>query len=72
LAKIDATQANEIAEKFEVGGFPTMKWFLDGEVQPMAMEERSSQGIVKWCKKQSGDPAPVSHPNMPKGRSRLL
>lgn len=34
LAKVDATEANELAEKYEIQGFPTVFFFVDGEHKP--------------------------------------
>lgn len=30
--KVDATKETELAQKHEVSGYPTIKWFVDGEV----------------------------------------
>lgn len=34
LAKVDATEENELAEKYEVQGFPTVYFFIDGVHKP--------------------------------------
>lgn len=34
LAKVDATEENELAENYEVQGFPTVFFFVDGEHKP--------------------------------------
>ena len=30
--QVDATQEGDVASKFGVQGYPTLKWFVDGEV----------------------------------------
>lgn len=34
LAKVDATKESELAEQYEVQGFPTVLFFIDGEHVP--------------------------------------
>lgn len=34
LAKVDATVANELAETYEIQGFPTLFFFVDGDHKP--------------------------------------
>lgn len=31
LAKVDASEEKELAEEFEIGGFPTLKLFVNGD-----------------------------------------
>ncbi len=31
LAKVDDTEEKELAEEFDIGGFPTLKLFVDGD-----------------------------------------
>merc|ERR1739838_1154073 len=56
LGKLDATEEGAIAEKFEVRGYPTLKFFKNGK----AMEYgggRTADTIVSWVEKKTGPPA---------------
>ncbi|KRX09006.1 Thioredoxin-like fold [Pseudocohnilembus persalinus] len=55
LAKIDATQNEKLAQQYEIQGFPTLFWIVDGQIIQYQGGREASQ-IVKWCQKQSGSP----------------
>ncbi|KAE9465309.1 hypothetical protein C3L33_02778, partial [Rhododendron williamsianum] len=53
LAKVDATEETELAQKYEIQGFPTVYFFVDG-VHRDYPGQRSKDGIVTWVKKKTG------------------
>merc|ERR1719186_1653374 len=56
LAKVDATVEKALGEKFEVRGFPTLKFFRKGRATEYN-GGRTSDTIVAWVEKKSGPPA---------------
>ncbi|XP_069545502.1 protein disulfide-isomerase A2 [Brachyistius frenatus] len=56
LAKVDATEEKELAEEFDIGSFPTLKLFIDGDrKQPVDFTgKRSAVGIMQWMKRRAG------------------
>jgi protein disulfide-isomerase A1 len=53
IAKVDATKHEATGQKNSVKGFPTLKFFRNG--QPLAYEGgRTSVDIIQWIKKKSG------------------
>lgn len=55
IAKVDADQERSLGEKFEVQGFPTLKWFPKGQTKPENYEgPRDAPGIVKWINGKTG------------------
>ncbi|CAD8179388.1 unnamed protein product [Paramecium pentaurelia] len=56
LAKVDATAESSVAEKFSIQGYPTLKFFING--QPIDYEGgRTQADIVAWINKKSGPPS---------------
>ncbi|PIN09703.1 Protein disulfide isomerase (prolyl 4-hydroxylase beta subunit) [Handroanthus impetiginosus] len=53
LAKVDATEEAELSQKFDVQGFPTLYFFVDGLHKPYP-GQRTKDAIVSWLKKKIG------------------
>ncbi|KDP44055.1 hypothetical protein JCGZ_05522 [Jatropha curcas] len=53
LAKVDATEESELAQEYDVQGFPTVYFFIDGVHKPYP-GQRTKDGIVTWIKKKIG------------------
>lgn len=56
LAKVDATAETELGTTYGVQGFPTLKWFVNGEVNDYN-GGRDEKTIVSWIKKKTGPSA---------------
>lgn len=54
IAKVDATEEKDLGTRFSVAGFPTLKWFVDGEPALDYNGGRSVDDIVNWVKKKTG------------------
>ncbi|CAI9091052.1 OLC1v1025971C1 [Oldenlandia corymbosa var. corymbosa] len=53
LAKVDATEDGELAQKYEVQGYPTVYFFVEGIHKPYT-GQRTKDSIVTWVKKKTG------------------
>jgi protein disulfide-isomerase A1 len=53
VAKVDVTENKELGERFEIKGFPTLKWFVNG-VPSEYTGGRTAAEIVNWFNKKDG------------------
>jgi len=56
LAKVDATEQKKVAEEYGIQGFPTLKWFHNGEATDY-QGGRTADAIVAWILKKTGPPS---------------
>ncbi|XP_067935563.1 protein disulfide-isomerase A4-like [Watersipora subatra] len=52
LASVDATEEKDLSQRFEVSGYPTLKFFHNGEPEDYD-GPRNADGIVEYCVKRS-------------------
>lgn len=58
FAKIDATKATMLSKKYNVKGYPTLIWFVGGEVFPNDLTiPREKDKLVQWAVKMSAPPS---------------
>lgn len=58
LAALDATKENEIGNRFEVRGYPTVKYFSNGEFKFDVNNARETESIIAFMKNPSEPPPP--------------
>jgi len=60
LAKVDATENGTIASRYEIQGYPTLKWFTAGTDKDATPTEYDSDrevvALVKFCTDRTGIP----------------
>uniref|UniRef100_A0A383WK23 Protein disulfide-isomerase n=1 Tax=Tetradesmus obliquus TaxID=3088 RepID=A0A383WK23_TETOB len=57
IGKVDATVESDLGQKFGVQGYPTLKWFVDGELVSDYGGPRDASGISRWVQKKTGPAA---------------
>ncbi|XP_033986351.1 protein disulfide-isomerase A2 [Trematomus bernacchii] len=61
LAKVDVIEEKELGDEFEIGSFPTLKLFINGDrKQPLDFSgKKTAEGMVQWLKRRAGPGVPV-------------
>lgn len=56
VAEVNADEDKDLAQRFEIRGYPTLKFFPAGESQePIVFKgERSAAGLVEWTNEKLG------------------
>jgi len=58
MAKVDATAESELAKKYSVSGYPTIKLLRGADKEPVEFTAgRMAEDFVTWLKKKTGPPA---------------
>ena len=52
LAKIDGTQATDLAAEYSLKSYPTLKWLTNGEASDYTGQRSSSQ-IISWVQRHT-------------------
>ncbi|XP_054827326.1 protein disulfide-isomerase A5 [Eublepharis macularius] len=58
LAAVDATVNKAVAERFHISGFPTLKYFQDGEEKYTLPHLRTKSKIIEWLLNPQAPPPP--------------
>ena len=56
IVKVDATENGDLGQKYGVKGYPTLKWFVNGEPTDYT-GGRVKDEIIQWIHKRSGPPS---------------
>uniref|UniRef100_A0A8C5JTB5 Protein disulfide-isomerase A5 n=1 Tax=Junco hyemalis TaxID=40217 RepID=A0A8C5JTB5_JUNHY len=58
LAAVDATVNKALAERYHISGFPTLKYFKDGEEKYTLPHLRTKKKIIEWLQNPEAPPPP--------------
>ncbi|XP_031410091.1 protein disulfide-isomerase A5 [Meleagris gallopavo] len=58
LAAVDATVNKALAERYHISGFPTVKYFKDGEEKYTLPHLRTKKKIIDWLQNPEAPPPP--------------
>jgi protein disulfide-isomerase A1 len=57
LCKVNAEDETDLAEKYNIGGFPTLKFLIKGNEEPIEYTGgRTASDIIAWLKKKTSSP----------------
>lgn len=54
IATVDCTVEKQTCEKQQIRGYPTLKYFVDGEAHPYS-GARTKEAIIDWLKTKSAE-----------------
>jgi protein disulfide-isomerase A6 len=70
IAKVDADAHRDLGTKFDVKGFPTLKWFPKGKTEPEAYEGgRDLNDFAQYITQRTGTISPINAVNSVRRRS---
>lgn len=54
MAKVDATQERELTQRYNIGGYPTVKFFRNGmPIDYKIIQDHDENQIVAWLKQKT-------------------
>ncbi|XP_039283807.1 protein disulfide-isomerase isoform X2 [Nilaparvata lugens] len=59
LAKVDAIENKQLAEQYQIRGYPTLKFFRKGKAPIDYSGDRKPESFISWLEKKSGTPAKI-------------
>jgi len=71
LADVDSTVEKDVSSKYGVSGYPTLKWFVNGEAQEYG-GGRDSEKIIEWIKSMSAPAVSLAPASAPTGKPVVI